>query len=581
MIGALDLIGVVLLGLVVAMASAIATGSSLLIGQRWLSTLGLSESPTPRDVALIASLAAAALVGKSFMSFFLTRRTFRFLANRQAMLASLLAETLLTRPLLEVQRRASQETSYALTTGVNAVTLGIVGQAVVGVSEIVVMSVLVLGLFLIDALVTILVIAFFGILGLVLARLIGRWALRLGVAQSKVEVSSVASVQHALKSYRETTVGARRGLFIQRFQALRWQAARVQADMFILYQISKYVFEVALVLGAGLLVLAVATTRDLTTALVLLTIFLAASSRLFPSLLRVQSSVVGVRNATGIAQPTFVLMDDLKFTSMDDDWSERTVVEAPDIRGGYEGFVGSIHAIGVSVTYPETTRAALTDVAIDILPGQTTALVGATGSGKSTLADVLLGVLEADSGTVVLSGLSPREAVERWSGAIAYVPQDVAVLTGTVRENVALGIPDAAVDDALAWEALERAHLAEFLRDRRESLDTVVGEDGVQLSGGQRQRLGIARALYTRPRLLVLDEATSALDAETERSISETMRELAGDVTLVVIAHRLATIRFAEQVAYLEDGRIVARGTFTEVREAIPDFDRQAKLLGL
>jgi len=131
------------------------------------------------------------------------------------------------------------------------------------------------------------------------------------------------------------------------------------------------------------------------------------------------------------------------------------------------------------------------------------------------------------------------------------------------------------------WEALKRAHLDHFLVQNREGLDTMIGERGFRLSGGQRQRLGIARALYTRPKLLVLDEATSALDAETEQSIMKTMEELEGEVTTITVAHRLATVRHADQVIYLEAGRIVARGTFEEVRASISDFDRQARLLGL
>jgi len=207
--------------------------------------------------------------------------------------------------------------------------------------------------------------------------------------------------------------------------------------------------------------------------------------------------------------------------------------------------------------------------------------VGPTGAGKSTIADVILGVIEPDAGMVSMSGLPPDQAVMQWPGAVAYVPQDITVVDGSIRQNVGLGLPEALIRDDLVWESLERAHLAPLVREDRDGLDTVVGENGVRLSGGQRQRLGLARALYTRPRLIVLDEATSALDAETEQAVSAALDELEGYVTLVIIAHRLATIRHCTSVAYLEDGRIRARGTFDEVRAQQPNFDRQAELLGL
>jgi len=189
--------------------------------------------------------------------------------------------------------------------------------------------------------------------------------------------------------------------------------------------------------------------------------------------------------------------------------------------------------------------------------------------------------MQPQLGTVLISGETPRAAISRWPGAISYVPQTVSLVFGSIRENVALGLPPEVIDDDLAWEALERAHLASFLRDNREGLDTKIGERGFRLSGGQRQRLGIARALYTRPKLLVLDEATSALDAETEQAIIQTLSELEGKVTTITVAHRLATVRRADVLLYLQHGVVVASGTFDEVRNVVPDFDRQAELLGL
>ncbi len=234
-----------------------------------------------------------------------------------------------------------------------------------------------------------------------------------------------------------------------------------------------------------------------------------------------------------------------------------------------------------SLSYPGADRPAVDDASLEVEPGKSLALVGPTGAGKSTLADLILGVLEPERGSVHVSGVRPTEAVTKWPGAMSYVPQEVVVLNGTIRENVALGLPSEAIDDEMVWQALERSQLAETLLREREGLDTMVGEHGVRLSGGQRQRLGLARALYTRPRFMVLDEATSALDAGTEQAVSEALRELSGDVTLVVVAHRLATIRHCDQIIYVEEGRIQARGTFDEVRALQPNFDRQAELLGL
>jgi ABC-type multidrug transport system fused ATPase/permease subunit len=207
--------------------------------------------------------------------------------------------------------------------------------------------------------------------------------------------------------------------------------------------------------------------------------------------------------------------------------------------------------------------------------------VGSTGAGKSTLADLILGVLVPEAGTVTIGGQEPSVAISQSPGAITYVPQDISLVNGTIRDNVALGLPQDLVLDDRIWEALERAQLAVFLSEQRDGLDTVVGEHGMRLSGGQRQRLGLARAFYTRPKLIVLDEATSALDAETEQAVSQTLVDLEGDVTLIIIAHRLATIRHCDQVAYLDQGRLAAIGTFAEVRDQAPDFDHQAQLHGL
>jgi ABC-type multidrug transport system fused ATPase/permease subunit len=578
----LDLVGVVLFGLVAALAASAVSGDEPVAIERVLDFFSITSADQIGLAIVLASSAGVIFISKSLLSFLLIRKTYRFLANRQAIISSRLAERLLARPLLEVQMRPSQETAYALTIGVNAATNGILGGAVIIIAEIAVLFVLASALLVINVGVALVTISFFAFIALTLNRALGKWAVNLGARASDTEIESLESVQNAIRTYREVTVSGRRGLIVDRFKSLRWQAASVQANLQIMNQISKYIFEIALVLGGAALALSQGLTQDPIAAVAVIAVFLAAASRVMPSLLRLQQAALGVKASAGIATPTFELSTQL--VSLDNEVTrdldlERKIVSG--IRDGFSDFVPSLILRNVTVRYPGANLDTVSDVNIVVNPGDSLALVGATGAGKSTIADLILGILVPDSGEILLGGLPPAVASKSWPGAVAYVPQDITVLKGTVRDNVALGLSIDLVDDERVWDALRRAHLDSVLKAQREGLDTLVGEHGVRMSGGQRQRLGLARALYTNPRLLVMDEATSALDAETESSISDALQELEGEVTLIVIAHRLATIKKLTKVAYIERGSVAAYGTFDFVRQTQPSFDRQAKLLGL
>lgn len=581
-----DLVGVLLIGLVAALSvSVVAGGTPPTIVETVVGWLGLGNVSTITAASVLAITAAFLLIFKSGVSVFLTRRILKFLANRQAMVSGKLASGLLSRPLIQVQQRSSQQTAYALTSGVNQATLMILGQTVVALTEIALLVILAAGLLLLDPVVTVFTIIYFALVALLLQRILSSWASRLGKYGADAEIASIASVQEALSTYREVTVSNRRPLYVQKFQTLRWQAASVQSDLTFIGLAPKYVFEVALVIGACLLAGSQLFLKDAFGAIATIAIFLAAGSRIVPSMLRLQGAAISVRGAAGNAGVTFELAAELRET--DSGLAERPEenVDLSQIKErlntDYSDFDASVCVRNVTVTFPGSDSPALLDVSLEAQQGTSLALVGSTGAGKSTLADVILGVLYPDAGTVTIGGLSPLEAVTKWPGAIAYVPQEVAMVNGSVSENVALGLPAEIVDQSRVWEALDRAHLGDFLRENREGLETVIGEGGMKLSGGQRQRLGVARALYTRPKLLVLDEATSALDAETEDAIVETLQSLEGDVTTITVAHRLATIRYSDQVAYLEAGHVITCGTFDEVRSLTPNFEKQAKLLGL
>jgi ABC-type multidrug transport system fused ATPase/permease subunit len=352
------------------------------------------------------------------------------------------------------------------------------------------------------------------------------------------------------------------------------ELANVTAEISFMPNISKYVMEIAMVIGALSICAVQFVLQDAAHAIAVLSIFLAASTRIAPAILRLQQGAISIKSSLGAATPTLELIESLQHVN-------KIESAIDDVDTVHEGFESKIELSGVSLTYPGKTEPALSNIDLTINSGQIVALVGPSGAGKTTLVDVLLGVIPPDFGTVNISGLKSLDAISKWPGAISYVPQDVMIANGSIRDNVGMGYPADSVVDEVVWDALKVAQLEDFVRGLDHGLSSQVGDRGTKISGGQRQRLGIARAMFTKPHLLVLDEATSSLDGETEANISDSINAMKGNVTVLMIAHRLSTVRNADLVVYLENGSIIATGSFENVRNQVPDFDRQAQLMGL
>jgi ATP-binding cassette subfamily C protein len=256
--------------------------------------------------------------------------------------------------------------------------------------------------------------------------------------------------------------------------------------------------------------------------------------------------------------------------------AKRAADDAHLAAGGDLRFDQTLELRNVRCFYEGADTAAVCGVSMTIRRGQMVALAGPSGAGKSTLANLILGLLAPTSGHILADGRDIHRHAGAWRKHTGYIPQDIYLMDDTIRRNVALGIPDHEIDDAAVWRALEAAQLADFVRSTPEGLDCPAGDRGCLLSAGQRQRTGIARALYADPDILVLDEATSALDAETERQLTATLTALAGRKTLIVIAHRLATIRRADVICLMEAGRVVASGTYDELMARNESFRHAA-----
>ena len=543
--------------------------------------MGLGDVDPLTLAAWLCLAAAVALISKTLVTAVLTRRIFRFLVKRQAALSAELTARLLSRPLLEVQARASQDTAFVLTVATQSAVVGVLGSTSQAIADFSLLAVLGLGLLAIDPTVTLFSVVFFGALAYIMQRSLSGWATRIGREAVVIDIESYQAIQEALASYREVMVSDRRGVYVERIQDLRWRSAALSADTQFMVLIPKYVFEIALVVGGLALAVTQVASKDLVAAVGIVAVFLAAGSRVMPAIMRLQVAAISIRTSEVPASKAVVLAQELRSSPAPNHIHASPVEIRRRLAEGHPDFRPNLMLENVGLTYPDSHFEAVSGVTFSASEGAAVALVGSTGAGKSTLADLILGVVDPDVGTALIGGLAPSEAVAKWPGGISYVPQDVALNNSSVRENVTLGLPRDAIDDDRVWMALERAHLSEYLRESREGLDTLVGEKGMRLSGGQRQRLGVARALFTQPRLLVLDEATSALDAETEDAINRMMRELDGYVTTVTIAHRLATVRHCDLVIYLENGRVAAQGSFDEVRATAPRFNHQAKLLGL
>jgi ABC-type multidrug transport system fused ATPase/permease subunit len=571
----LDLIGVAVIGIIGALA--IRGVSSQQPGDRVstaLRLLNLDNQDFQTQVALLALAATLLLVLRTVLSIVFTRRTLRFLARRGAMITENLFSRLLSQSLMGIQKRSSQESLYALTNGVSVIVIGILGTVVAVISDSALLIVLSIGIFIVDPTTAILASIFFGLMGLIMYKSLHGRVRTLGTDDYKLTVSSNERILEVLGSYRESVVKNRRNFYVKEIGELRQKLANVQAELSFIPYISKYVIETAVILGAVLIGGFQFLINDASRAVATLAIFLAAGTRVAPAVLRVQQGAILIKGNLAVATPTLDLIEEL--SSLNTKLSPDS-----DFVTTHDGFVGSVELKAISFTYPGAQVAALDEINMRLEQGEHAVIVGSSGAGKTTLVDVILGVIDTQYGSVTISDMKPLDAILTWPGAIAYVPQDVIISNSTVSENVTMGYETSAIPENAIWEALKLAQLDEMVRGLPDGLNALVGDRGTKLSGGQRQRLGIARALLTKPKLLVLDEATSSLDGETEANIAEALSSLEGEVTVILIAHRLSSVRNSKKVIYLHEGRILCQGPFEFVRNQVPDFDKQAKLMGL
>ena len=570
----LDLIGVALIGIIGSIA--VSNNGSRKIGTRVekvLEFLKIDGFSIQQQVAIIGAVASLVLISKTLFSIYFSRRTLFFLSIRSANVTKNLLAKLLNQSLLEVQKKSLQENIYMVTGGVGNIISGILGSLTAIIADFALVIVLIIGLFYIDPLVSILTILIFGGILILLYVFLQNKASYLGKNQAILSIKSIELIQEVLNSYREAMVGGKRPYYVNQIGSNQLKLAKNNAKLSFLPSISKYVLEITVVLGTLLISGLQFIRSDSTRAVTILSVFFAASARIVPALLRIQQASIYVKATSSASISTLEMVEGL---SKDD-----VVLSVNSYSNIHKGFDSTIELNNISLFYQSNLNLALDNISIVINNGESVAIVGKSGAGKTSLIDVLLGVIEPQQGTIKISGVNPKEAINNWPGGISYLPQNPHIFNGTIRENVCSGYDNSQISDEEIWRALRVAQLEKLVLSLEDNLDTYIGDQGNKLSGGEKQRLGIARAILTKPKLLVMDEATSSLDSQTELEITTALTELKKDTTIILIAHRLSSTRSMDKIIYLEAGKIIAMGKFNEVREKVPDFDKQSQLMGL
>ena len=572
----LDLLGVALLGLVGAISiSGVQTGKASKIVSDTLELLKISDFSFQGQVAILAILATFFLFLRTLLSIYFSRKSLFFFAKKSAVLSSRLTNLLLSKDLLFMRRRSSQETLFNLSTGCNLLYVGLLANTINLISDVILLIFLSIIGIIFQPIVAILLFFLLLISSFFLHFFLNKRARSLGENDAKFSVEANSKILESMSLYREIYVHDRSQSFSSEIEYLRMRSAFTQAEIAFLPNISRYIVEITMLVGALSVSAAQFILFDVTTAVSTLTLFLAAGSRLAPALLRVQQGSLSIRNALGGVSTTLAFISEIDYLNH----ANQRVFSHPNL--GTRDLPPSVEVKDLSFSYPESIQVTLDKITLVIPGGKTVALVGPSAAGKTTLVDVILGVIPPTSGSVKLSSHPPREFIHTWPNAVSYVPQEVFIANASLRANVALGFSLDDISDELVMKSLEDAQLLDLLESLPQGLNSNLAENGSRLSGGQRQRLGIARALYTQPSLIVFDEATSALDAETEYLIEGAIQKLKGASTVIIIAHRLSTAKNADIVCYMESGKLLATGSFVEVRRKIPQFDKQARLMGL
>lgn len=567
-----DIAAIAMVGALGALGANYVAGISL---PEWittgLNTLGLSNFSIQSLIVYISILTATLFISKSVLTSFGTLKLFKFIARRQSEISTSLVTSLASANFRWMRKQNLQQITYSVTDGVNAMTTGIIGNFILLVSDLSLLFFIVIVLIFIDPATALFTFMFFGLVSIVLNKTIKGMSIRFGEQLSTSTIKGRSQLESLLKLYREISIASKQSFFVDEFRSTRQVNSNANGLALWLQQFPKFIFEISLVIGAGALVAYQVWVNDASNVIGVLFVFLAAAGRLIPALMRIQNSLLQISNYRYGASLTLDLISNLDDLTLKFRSTPRTVEidGAPDI-----------NLNDITFSYDDSDKPVFENLSLKINSGEVTAIVGPSGAGKTTLIDLILGIYKPNEGDIYLSTQSQKVNPESVIN-FAYVPQMPNLISGSLQENITLGLKQSEVNIEFLKHAVTSSGLDDLIKNLPNGLDTKIDSIGNRLSGGELQRISIARALYLNAKLIVLDEGTSSLDGNTEKFVTDYLFSLKGKVTIIIVAHRLSSIKMADNIYYLEEGEIKGSGKFNDLQESLPGFAEQVKNMSL
>jgi ATP-binding cassette subfamily C protein len=567
-----DIAAIAMVGALGALGANYVAGISL---PEWittgLNTLGLSNFSIQSLIVYISILTATLFILKSVLTSIGTLKLFKFIARRQSEISTSLVTSLASANFRWMRKQNLQQITYSVTDGVNAMTTGIIGNFILLVSDLSLLVFIVIVLIFIDPATALFTFMFFGLVSIVLNKTIKGMSIRFGEQLSTSTIKGRSQLESLLKLYREISIASKQSFFVDEFRSTRQVNSNANGLALWLQQFPKFIFEISLVIGAGALVAYQVWVNDASNVIGVLFVFLAAAGRLIPALMRIQNSLLQISNYRYGANLTLDLISNLDDLTLKFRSTPRTVEidGAPDI-----------NLNDITFLYDDSGKPVFENLSLKINSGEVTAIVGPSGAGKTTLIDLILGIYKPNEGDIYLYTQSQKVNPESVIN-FAYVPQMPNLISGSLQENITLGLKQSEVNIEFLKHAVTSSGLDDLIKNLPNGLDTKIDSIGNRLSGGELQRISIARALYLNAKLIVLDEGTSSLDGNTEKFVTDYLFSLKGKVTIIIVAHRLSSIKMADNIYYLEEGEIKGSGKFNDLQESLPGFAEQVKNMSL